>query len=140
HRLGVPPETERRVDQDGVLVGQRGCEQRDDPVQQHRDVGGGHRQLPSAVTSRRAAAKATDTAAENAISATTSRAWCRTRLSGGWPASVSTSETTCVLIGSTLAVLSCAAGIRRARFSARSRRPASGREVTVWSRGRCPRR
>ena len=37
-RLGVPAETEGGVDDHCRAIGQRGCEQREDPIEQHRDV------------------------------------------------------------------------------------------------------
>ena len=44
HRLAVPAEPERRVDEHGALVAERRRQEGDDPVEEHRDVGGaGHR-------------------------------------------------------------------------------------------------
>ena len=42
--LAVPTEPEGGVDQHGALVAERGRQEGDDPVEEHRDVGGaGHR-------------------------------------------------------------------------------------------------
>ncbi len=44
HGLGVAAEAEGRVDQHGALVAERRRQEGDDPVEEHRDVGGaGHR-------------------------------------------------------------------------------------------------
>ena len=40
HRLAVAAEAERRVDQHGAVVVERRRQEGDDPVEEHRDVGG----------------------------------------------------------------------------------------------------
>ncbi len=39
HGLAVPAESQRRVHEDGTLVVERGMQEGDDPVEEHRDVG-----------------------------------------------------------------------------------------------------
>jgi hypothetical protein len=86
HRLGVAPEPEGRVDECGAFVSKRGHQESDDPVEHDRVVvGAAHlvAYLPRLVRSRKAPASAADVAAEKAITARASRAWCRTRLVTG---------------------------------------------------------
>ncbi len=75
HGLGVAAEPEGRVDhhRPGALQCRR--DQRDDPVEQHRDVGGrGHRQPTSASTRVNSIAKPVEAPAEKRITPTASRA------------------------------------------------------------------
>ena len=82
-----PPETERAVDHDGALVVEGGRQKGDDPVEEDRDVvGAAHRRrLARQAREQRGgtAATPTDVAAENAITATASLAWWRTRRTTG---------------------------------------------------------
>ena len=85
-RLGVAAQAERRVHQRRALVVEGGHQEGDDPVEQDRVVvGAGHRVAyrPRLERRRRPTARLTDVAAENAITATASLAWCRTRLTTG---------------------------------------------------------
>ncbi len=132
HGLGVASETECCVDHRGALVLECGHQESDDPVEQDRVVvGAAHRVAyrPRLVRRRNPTASPTDVAAENAITATASLAWCRTRLAAG--------ASTVLLIGldPTDVYGWCADVDSSDQVPARSQCGKCG----VWNRGRCPR-